>query len=70
MIRGKEGKNHNFIHSFNRAKKEWLLFVFFSFFFLKKKLQGTGKGGNVCFKLSHLHNEIYERYRYRDDIEI
>lgn len=61
-----EGREKPQFHSFFQQSQKGVVTFCFLLFFLKKKLQGTGKGGNVCFKLSHLHNEIYERYRYRD----
>lgn len=46
---------------FQQSQKGVVVITFgfsFFFFFLKKKLQGTAEGGDVCFKLSHLHCDI------------
>lgn len=56
MITGKEGKNHNFIHSSNKARKEWLLFFFF-----QENAEAAGKG-KVWLELSQMYHTIYKAF--------
>jgi len=58
VITGKEGRNHNFIHSFNRARKERLL-LFIYLFCMKMLRQQKGK---VCLELSQMYHTIYKAF--------